>query len=457
MARRFAGVILAAGQGTRMRSRTSKVLFPLLGRPLLESPLRLLRDLGCERTVVVVGHAAAEIKEALAEHPVCQELGVEWALQDPPRGTGDATQIALRALAGFDGPVVILNGDLPLLQPGTIEAMLDAHAPQSAGGAAAGMTLMTLELADPSGYGRIIRGPAPAGELGPVVDIVEEADATPEQCDVSEVNGGVYIVDREATLAGLDDMDAAGVDNAQDELYLPPVVTPLREGGRDVRGWALPPSDVWELQQVNNRVELAKAAEIRRAQIIVELQLSGVTVVDPGTTYIEEDVSIGQDTVVLPSSVIMSGVQIGRECQVGPFAYLRKGTVMADGAEVGNFTEVKNTYLGERSKAKHLSYLGDGVLGSDVNVGAGTIFANYDGKDKHRTELGDGVFVGSGTVFVAPVSVGEGGRTGAGAVVTGGTKVGAGETVVGVPARPVRAKQMTPDTQRDSEKGEQAG
>lgn len=410
-----------------MRSRTSKVLFPLLGRPLLESPLRLLRDLGCARTVVVVGKAADEIKAAFADHPVARDLNVEWALQDPPRGTGDATQIALRALDGFDGPVVILNGDLPLLQPRTIEEMLEF-------GDGAGMTLMTLHLEDPAGYGRIIR------DGDQVTDIVEEADATAAQRDVNEVNGGVYVVDRAAALAGLDKMDAEGVDNAQNELYLPPVVTPLRQGGRDVRGWALPEDRVWELQQVNNRVELSRASDIRRLQRIEELQLSGVTVVDPGTTYIEEDVEIGQDTVIFPSSVLLSGVRIGRDCQVGPFAYLRAGTVLCDGAEVGNFTEVKNSVLGERSKAKHLSYLGDAVLGSDVNIGAGTIFANYDGKEKHQSEIGNGVFVGSGTVFVAPVTVGDGARTGAGAVVKGGTRIGAGETVVGVPARAVQKK-----------------
>lgn len=424
MTKEFSGIILAAGYGTRMRSRHPKVLFPLLGRTLLEYPIRVLEQLQCQQIVVVVGAGADAVRAAFPGDRVT------WATQDPPRGTGDAARVGLEALDNPDGPVVILNGDLPLLHTDSIAAMLDQHDRQDAR-----MTLLTLDLPDPKGYGRIVRAADDS-----IAEIVEEADASPEQQAISEVNGGVYVAHARALREALATLESQESDNAQGELYLPPAIGPIRDNGGRISGWCLPEDDIWQLQQVNDRVELAKATAIRKEQIIQEHQRRGVTVVDPATTYIEEDVEIGQDTIVYPSSVILSGVRIANDCHVGPFAYLRVGTVLEERAEIGNFTEVKNTTMGPGSKAKHLSYLGDGQVGADANIGAGTIFANYDGSKKSETVIGEGAFVGSGTVFVAPVSLGAGAVTGAGAVVKRGSKIPPGETVVGVPARPLPKK-----------------
>ncbi|MGE3165264.1 MAG: bifunctional N-acetylglucosamine-1-phosphate uridyltransferase/glucosamine-1-phosphate acetyltransferase [Planctomycetota bacterium] len=439
----LSGIVLAAGFGTRMKSRsTPKVLFPLLGRPLLAYPVGLLAELGCRQIVVVVGNGAEQVKAAFPSPSVpprdarqapgspfggASVPSITWALQDPPRGTGDATRIGLRALSETTGPVVILNGDLPLLRRATLQALIDDHRDHGAA-----LTLLTLDLVEPRGYGRVVRT-----DDGDVGAIVEDADATPVQRAIREVNGGVYIADPTALAVGLEHLMAAGADNAQGEFYLPPVLHPIRAAGGVVRGWKLPSGQIDELQQVNDRVELAKASSLRKAILIEEHQRRGVTIVDPATTYIEEDVEIGIDTVIHPHTTIVRGVRIGAGCAVGPAAHLREGTVLHDGAEIGNFTEVKNTVLGAGAKAKHLSYLGDGIVGKGANIGAGTIFANYDGKAKHTTRIGEHAFVGSGTVFVAPAVLGDGASTGAGAVVKRGTEVPAGETVVGVPARPL--------------------
>lgn len=420
----ISGMILAAGFGTRMKSRsTPKVLFPLLGRPLLEYPMRLLAGLGCQHTVVVIGSRGDQVQAAFAASPVA--AGVTWAVQDPPRGTGDAARVGLLGLGDAKDPVVVLNGDLPLLSAETVRALVEDHV---AHGSA--LTLLTLDLERPSGYGRVVRA-----NDGEVAAIVEEADATAAQKAIHEVNGGVYVFDPVALRRGVDHVMSAGANNAQGEFYLPPVLEPIRAAGGGVRGWKLPAERIDELQQVNDRVELAKASSLRKAVLIQEHQRRGVTVVDPSTTYIEEDVEIGVDTVIHPHTTIVRGVVIGAGCAVGPAAHLREGTVLHDGAEIGNFTEVKNTVLGSGAKAKHLSYLGNGIVGKGANIGAGTIFANYDGKEKHTTIVGDRAFVGSGTVFVAPAKLGDGGKTGAGAVVTRGTEIPAGETAVGVPAR----------------------
>ena len=419
------GMILAAGFGSRMRSRTPKVLFQLLGRPLLDYPLSLLESVGAAPNVVVIGAGGDQVHEEFAGREVT------WARQDPPRGTGDATLVGLRALdVPDDTPLILLNGDLPLLTERTVDDLLETH--HAAG---AHMTMLTLELDDPSGYGRIVRDAS-----GGIAEVVEEADATDEQRAIREVNGGIYVARIGSLRAGLEAMEGNAYDNAQGEFYLPPVIRPLSEMG-PVVGWALPEDRRDELQQVNNRKELAAATQLRRREILDEFMLNGVTIVDPDSTHIEEGVEIGADTTVHPFTVIRSGVTIGERCDVGPFAHLRVGTEMDEGAEIGNFTEVKQTRLGKKSKAKHLSYLGNGEVGDGVNIGAGTIFANYDGKDKHLTKIEDGAFIGSGTILVAPAEVGQGARTGAGAVVPPRRKVEAGVTVVGIPARPHQGRK----------------
>lgn len=452
MTRELAGVILAAGHGTRMRSGTPKVVMTMLGRPLLEFPLRLLAAVGCRRVVVVLSAAAALARARYADLAPLSWYGTEapadpmriaWAEQDPPRGTGDATRIGLEALGEHAGPVLILNADLPLLGVGTVRDLVTAHADHA-------LTLLTVELERPVGYGRIVRAAD-----GALLRIVEEADATLAQRALREVNGGIYVAKAVELGSALREVAAREARNAQGEVYLPDAVETMLQAGLRVQGHALAPGEEWQLQQVNDRVDLSVAMRLRRERIVQALQRSGVTVVDPATTWIEEDVEVGQDTTLHPFTVIQSGVRIGRNCVVGPFAHLRQGTVLADAAEVGNFTEVKNSRLGPGSRAKHLSYVGDATLGSGVNVGAGTIFANYDGTRKHPSVLGDEVFVGSGTVFVAPVKLGDRARTGAGAVVTAGTEVPAGETVVGVPARPYRKRpgpgKLAPGMQGDAE------
>ncbi|MFN0057260.1 MAG: bifunctional N-acetylglucosamine-1-phosphate uridyltransferase/glucosamine-1-phosphate acetyltransferase [Planctomycetota bacterium] len=430
-------MVLAAGKGTRMRSRRPKVLHELLGLPLLEYPLRVLEQSGAERVVVVIGSEAEQVRRRFARRTIGENSTVEFALQVPQQGTGDAVRVGLLAMAqwtaaqkGMSQSVVILNGDLPLLSRATIVEMLAAHR-----AAAAALTLLTVTLDVPAGYGRIIRDAA-----GEVAGVVEDADATPAERAVREVNGGVYIAEISALHAALTTWIREMPANKQGEIYLPPVIGPMRKQGGKVIAFALPRGRETELQQVNDRVELARATHLRRLEIIEQHQRSGVTVVDPLTTTIEEDVRIGADSVVHPCSVIRAGVEIGVGCEVGPFAHLRSGTVLEEGAEVGNFTEVKNSRLGRGAKAKHLSYLGDGRVGAGANIGAGTIFANYDGKQKAETRVGERAFIGSGTILVAPVSIGDDARTGAGAVVLSGRDVAAGATVVGVPARPVPAR-----------------
>ncbi len=433
---RLAGIILAAGFGKRMRSRTPKVMFSLLGRALLDYPLSLLESIGAKPIVVVVGSGADEVRAGFAGR------SVRWALQDPPRGTGDAARIGLGALRPDSAEaVVILNGDLPLVSAETLLEMTALHRKERAA-----LTLLILERDDPTGYGRIIRD-----AHGAIAAIVEEADASAEERRRREVNGGVYVAAPGTLADALETLAREAPPNRQDELYLPPVIGPLARGGGRILGWELPKERAWEIQQVNTRAELAAAAATRRDAILAVFQDSGVTIVDPATTYIEEGVEIGRDTVIYPFTVIERGVRIGERCRIGPFAHLRVGSVLEEESEIGNFTEVKNSRLGKGSKAKHLSYLGDLDTGAGVNIGAGTIIANYDGTKKHRTLIGDGAFLGSGTILVAPVEVGSGARTGAGAVVPAAQNVPAGETVVGVPARrhPSRRAREVPGESSD--------
>lgn len=422
MTHRLAGMILAAGRGSRMKSDLPKVLHPLLGRPLLGYPLSLLDELEAQPRVVVIGTGADQVRSTFSE-----EAALEWAVQDPPRGTGDAVQVGLEALDPAAETVLILNGDLPLLRAETMRDLLETH---HASGAA--LTFLSIELPDPHGYGRVVRD-----TKGEVSGIVEEADADDAVRAIREVNGGIYVAQLGQLRPALADWVQRPPENAQGEIYFPPVIDVIQAAGGRVAAYQLPGSRHEELAQVNDRVELGQVTDLRRAEIVRRHQRAGVTIVDPASTYIEDDVEIGQDTTIWPHSVIMGGARVGRGCQVGPFAHLRTGAILHDGSEVGNFTEVKNTELGPGSKAKHLSYLGDGKIGAKVNIGAGTIFANYDGKSKSTTVVGDGAFIGSGTILVAPVQVGAGAVTGAGSVVVKGKDVTPGSTVVGVPAKPI--------------------
>jgi len=424
-------VILAAGKGTRMRSSRPKVLHEVLGRPLLESALRLTEQLGCRAITVVVGHGAREVEESFRGRAA-------FVRQDPPLGTGHALASARDSFCDPPrGTLLVLGADMPLLRLETLEGLLEAH---TSSGAA--LTLLSGRLEDPGAYGRIIRS-----AQGAVERIVEARDASAEQIAIREINAGVYAVEVAPLLPALDGL---GTDNAQGEYYLTDVVRHLVESGAPVGAFAA--KDPSEILGVNTQAERALASSVLRRRRALELMEDGVIIEDPESTWIGVDVRVEADAIVRPytflegHTIVRTGAQIGpcarlrdvevgpgarvldhcvllesrveAGAQVGPFAHVRPGSRIGPGARVGNFVELKKTDLGRGSKASHLSYLGDANIGTDVNIGAGTITCNYDGETKHVTRIDDGAFIGSDSVLVAPVSVGHGAYVGAGSVIT---------------------------------------
>ena len=418
--RPVAAVILAAGQGTRMKSSKPKVAFELCGWPMVRHVVESVRALRPAKTVVVVGHGRAEVTAALDAVP-----RLTFAVQKQQRGTADAVKAAMSSLKGFDGTVLVLCADVPLVSGETLAALLDAHRR-----ARADATILSVTLEDAGRYGRIVRGPE-----GEFVRIVEAKDATSNELGIREINTGLYAFDAHELGSAI---QKVGDENAQGEYYLTDVPEILLAAGARVQ--AVDTGSPDEVLGVNTFAELAAAASRMRRRIVEQHMAAGVEVRDPSTTWIDRDVTIGTGTRVLPSTVIEREVTIGRGCEVGPFAHVRPGTVLEDGAEIGNFVETKKARVGRNTKAKHLTYLGDAVIGADANVGCGTITANYDGKRKHVTVVEDRVHIGSGTVLVAPVRVGKGATTGAGAIVTAGRDVAPGDVVVGVPARSIRRR-----------------
>ncbi|NIV19066.1 MAG: UDP-N-acetylglucosamine diphosphorylase/glucosamine-1-phosphate N-acetyltransferase, partial [Gammaproteobacteria bacterium] len=436
----LSALVLAAGQGTRMRSATIKLLHPLWRRPMLAWTLDAVRALSPEHLMVVTGFQADQVRAALDREAV-QRTDV---LQDPPRGTGHAVMCARPSLEkNSTGDLLILNGDLPLLTASTLERFLSAH--RQAG---ATLSVLSTELEDPAGYGRMVRD----GQR--LARIVEHRDATPEEQAIREINCGVYLI-RLPDLLG--ELDTLTTDNAQGEYYLTDIVHSLGARGEHVQPVLHP--DAGEVLGVNDRRELAAASGLLGDRKRAQLMQDGVTLIDPQRTYIDPRAEIGADTTLYPNVWIEGDCRIGNGCtirpnvhlincqvaddvilkdhcviedadigagaQVGPFAHLRPGTVLGRQVKVGNFVETKKARLGDGSKASHLSYLGDADLGKDVNVGAGTITCNYDGRDKHVTVLEDGVFIGSDTQLVAPVKVGAGAYIGAGSTITKDVPAGA--------------------------------
>jgi bifunctional UDP-N-acetylglucosamine pyrophosphorylase/glucosamine-1-phosphate N-acetyltransferase len=430
-------VILAAGQGTRMRSRTPKMLHDICGRPMIDWTVAAALEAGA-RKVVVVGSPDGALDDRLPE-------GVALAVQTEANGTGGAVLAAADELDG-DGPVLVVNGDAPLVTPDALRALVDAH--RSTGAAA---TLMTMVLDDPSGYGRVVRDSA--GGVERVVETKRPGDATPEELAIAEVNAGVYAFDRAGLL---DALGRIGSDNAQGELYLPVAVEVLRGDGVSVAALAV--DDPTLLLGVNDRVELARVRRIAQHRILEAHMRAGVTIIAPETTVIDVGVQIGEDTVIEPSTFLRGATTIGERCTVGPlttaidttlgdgasvvhsylhgaevragatvgpFAYLRPGALLRDGAKAGTFVEIKNSDIGEGSKVPHLSYVGDADVGPGTNLGAATITANYDGRRKHRTTIGANVRTSVDTTLVAPVTVGDEAYTGAGSVVTDDVPPGA--------------------------------
>jgi bifunctional UDP-N-acetylglucosamine pyrophosphorylase/glucosamine-1-phosphate N-acetyltransferase len=431
-------VILAAGKGTRMKSAVPKVLHPAGGLPLIEHVLRAADALKPATTVLVVGHLAAQVQEALSKRP-----GLRFALQEPQLGTGHALLQAEPHLAGATGTVVLLSGDVPLLRAETLADLVQRH--ESAGAAA---TVLTARVSGPHEYGRIVR------ENGRIAAIVEHKDATPAQRAIDEVNSGIYAFALEPLF---DALRSIGSANAQGEYYLPDLVGIYRARGKVVETVML--DDPRQILGVNSRRELADVSAILKTTKNDALMASGVSLVDPATAYIGPDVEIGPDTIVHPNVYLEGNTRIGANCQIhagvriidstiddgaiinnycvireshvrsgaelGPFAHLRPLSDVGEKAKVGNFTELKKTSLGKGSKAPHLSYLGDAVIGEKVNVGAGTITCNYDGTHKHQTVIEDGAFIGSDSQLVAPVRIGKGAYIAAGSSIVEDVPAGA--------------------------------
>lgn len=407
-------IILAAGESKRMRSPQPKPLLPLLGKPLLQWILDTLRGIkGLQKPVVVVGHGAEAVTRAFGPSADC-------VLQEPRMGTGHALIQCLPLIeARKADKVLVLCGDMPLISANTLEKLLVSKADA---------VVLAFTPDNPRGYGRIL-----TDKNHRLVRIVEERDATEAEKAVRLVNSGMYILPVKGLAVRL---KALGRNNSQGEYYLTDALKSMAEEGLEIE--VVRTNDALEAEGVNTPRQMADLTRALRQRIIDGHLESGVHIEDPSLTFIEADVEIAAGARILPFTVIRRGVKVAAHCEVGPFSHLRPGTRMDEGSEVGNFTEVKNSSLGSHTKAKHLSYIGDATLGRDVNIGAGTVFCNYDGKGKHHTEVGDGSFIGSGTLLVAPVKVGRGSRTGAGAVVAARRDVADGTTVVGVPARPLK-------------------
>ncbi|GII21232.1 bifunctional UDP-N-acetylglucosamine diphosphorylase/glucosamine-1-phosphate N-acetyltransferase GlmU [Planosporangium mesophilum] len=426
-------IVLAAGEGKRMKSSLPKVLHPLLGRTVVGHVLEAAREgLGDGRVLVVVGHGADQVRGHLAEiAPAAATV-----LQSEQRGTGHAVRMVMEAVGDLTGSVVVVNGDFPLVRPATLAGLVAGH--EEAGAAA---TILTAQVPNPTGMGRILRG-----ALGGVERIVEERDATAEQRAIREINAGAYVFDA-AVLRQM--LGKLGSDNDQGEEYLTDVIGLLVADGYSVA--AHQAVDATEVLGCNDRAELAVLRAVLRDRINTYWMRSGVSIIDPATTWIDVTVTIGRDTVVEPNthlrgatsvgesavvgpdttvadSVVadeavvvrahVQGAEIGPKAQVGPYAYLRPGSRLATKAKVGTFVETKKAEIGEGAKVPHLSYVGDATIGEHTNIGAATVFVNYDGVDKHHTTIGSHARTGADNMFVAPVQVGDGAYTAAGSIIT---------------------------------------
>lgn len=447
-------VVLAAGAGTRMRSKTPKVLHSLGGRTMLEHSLRAAAELDPDHLVVVVGHDRERIGAAVTDLAARLDRDVRVAVQEEQLGTGHAVECALTALpADFAGTVVVTAADVPLLDADTLRALLDTHAEPEP----AAVTVLTTTAADPTGYGRILRTTD-----GDVTAIIEHREATPTQLAITEINTGVYAFDVAALRSALGKLSA---DNTQGELYLTDVVAITRGEGDTVR--AQYTDDAVQVAGANDRVQLAAlAAELNR-RTVEHWMRQGVTVIDPATTWVDVDVtlapdvtllpgvqlhgrtSVGEDAVIGPDTTLTdvqvgagasvvrshgSDSIIGADASVGPFAYLRPGTELGADGKIGTFVETKNAQIGAHSKVPHLTYVGDATIGDHSNIGASSVFVNYDGVQKYRTVVGSHVRTGSDTMFVAPLTVGDGAYTGAGTVLRRNVPPGA-LAVSGAPQR----------------------
>lgn len=424
-------IILAAGKGTRMKSDLAKVLHPLAGFPMLGLVLDVARGLQPNKLLVVIGFQKDLIREKF------MAPDIDFVDQDEQLGTGHAVLMATPKLRDFRGPILILSGDVPLLKEGTLKDLIKFHLENQHT-----ISLLTTRLERPQGYGRVLRD-----DKGQILRIVEEKDLQPGEELVTEVNSGIYCVQADFLLSALPSLND---QNAQKEYYLPDIVKKALEERKKVGALFL--ADNSEVMGINTRQDLARASQILRERIAEQHMLAGVTLIDPQNTYIDYEVQIGRDTVIYPNCYLMGKTSLGQNCvvepgckitdtkignfvtikassvinesiledrvEVGPFAHLRPQTVLKEGARIGNFVEVKKSIIGKGTKANHLSYIGDATLGERVNVGAGTITCNYDGKKKNPTYIEDEVFIGSNTALVAPIRIGQKALIGAGSTIT---------------------------------------
>ena len=431
-------VVLAAGKGTRMKSQVPKVLHRISGFALIERVLRTADALAPASITLVVGHGAEDVKQSLNSRQ-----SLQFVLQEQQLGTGHALLQARPLLEGKSGVVVLLSGDVPLLTSNTLKSLIDTHVQSQAAA-----TVVTAEMTRPFGYGRIVR------TNGRISRIVEERDASPAQRKVTEINSGIYAFDLEPLFGAL---DAIGTSNNQGEYYLPDLVAIYRKRKQTVATWTVEHAE--EIRGINSRTELAEVSAMVRQQKNEELMAAGVTIIDPATTYVDSDVVVGADTVIHPCVFLEGSTKIGAACEIhsgtrivnstigdrvcvrnhtvvtdstveagsflGPFAHIRPGSQVGEGAHIGNFVELKKTSMGKGAKANHLAYLGDATIGAATNVGAGTITCNYDGEKKHQTVIGNGVFVGSNSTLVAPVTLADGAYIAAGSAVTQNVPAGA--------------------------------
>jgi len=422
-------IILAAGRGTRMKSDLPKVLHPVCGVPMIQHVVKAARSVSRHKPLVVIGYQAELVSE---------ELGttVDYVLQEKQLGTGHALMMAGPHLGGFPGDLLVLYGDTPLITEKTLIGMVAEHHK-----AQAGVTVLSVEVDEPTGYGRIVRD-----KNGDLQGIVEEKDASPTEKKIKEVNTGIYLFDCQELNKSLNQLKP---DNAQGEYYLTDVISLLVTEGK--KALAVLSGKSEEILGPNDRKTLAETDRIMRRRILDYWMMEGVTIIDPSSTYIEDQVKIGRDSIIYPGTFLQGSTEVGENCQIGPYSqiqnsligngslvrfsvldqaktgqgvnigpysYLRPGTILEDKGKIGGFVETKNSQIGEGSKVPHLSYIGDCKIGTEVNIGAGTITCNYDGYSKHQTVIGDEAFIGSNTNLVAPVNVGKGALVGAGSTIT---------------------------------------
>lgn len=426
---KIASVVLAAGKGTRMKSEMPKVLFPVAGKPMLQHIINVLVEAGIEDIYAVIGYGAEKVQAAISGP-------ITWVEQKEQLGTGHALAQAAKNLRGYDGDVLVLAGDTPLLTAATLRDLIAEHARDKNAA-----TVLSARVPQPAGYGRIVRG-----SNGSVIAIAEEKDADPSQKQINEINSGAYCFNWSKVEALLDRLST---NNAQGEYYLTDIFSLLVLNGEKTGAFAA--ADHREILGPNDRVQLAWAEKIMRLRICRRLMGQGVSILDPDTTWIDADVEVGVDTFIYPNTFIRGATKIGGNCEigpnatidscqlgdgvliryavmeeatvddgtaVGPFAYLRPGAKIGRQVKIGDFVEIKNSQIGQGSKVPHLAYVGDAQVGSNSNIGCGVITANYDGAKKSKTEIGDGVFIGSNTNLVAPVKVEDGAYVAAGSTIT---------------------------------------